>query len=65
MKKRMIQMLATFLMLCLTTASKQTNSITPVCKATLCIQDNSNAPEAAQEEETILSPINLFMIHAQ
>ncbi|MBI1783469.1 MAG: hypothetical protein HYR66_19205 [Sphingobacteriales bacterium] len=65
MKKRMIQMLVIFLMVCLTTSSKQNSqgSTANSCR-TMCMQETGGDTKEAAEE-SILSPINLFMIHAQ
>lgn len=60
----MIQMLVIFLLVCLTTSSKQNSQATNAGCSAMCMQEaGANTKEVA--EESILSPINLFMIHAQ
>jgi hypothetical protein len=66
MKQRMINMLIVLLAMCLTTASKQSSNETTKCSISCC--QEVKATTIAQEKENddaILSPINLFMIHAQ
>ncbi|MBI2731626.1 MAG: hypothetical protein HYX40_12915 [Sphingobacteriales bacterium] len=68
MKKRMINLLVMLLMMFLATSSKETSTLNGKC-STMCMQDNGDVSASVikeeAEEEMVLSPINLFMIHAQ
>ena len=60
-------MLIILLAMCMTTSSKENTKLNNKCTI-MCVQDEHAATaenKIADKEETILSPLNLFMIHAQ
>ena len=67
MKTRIVNTMILFLALCMSTSSKQTNhSMTKSCSA-ICAEENApgKTTAAVEQQEAVLSPVNLFMIHIQ
>jgi hypothetical protein len=69
MKNRIIQMLVIFLVMCLTTASKENSTVAFTSKVAVCSQEARSVEptdgDAGAEKTTVLSPINLFMMNIQ
>jgi hypothetical protein len=67
MKKRMINLLVILLMMFLSTSSKESSIKNGKCSAMYMQESGVSASvnTAEAEDELVLSPINLFMIHAQ
>ena len=68
MKPKIINMMILLMAVCIATSSKETNhSMTKSCSA-ICAEENAGTKTVVAEEqqqEAILSPVNLFMIHIQ
>lgn len=67
MKSRMINTLILLMALCISSSSKENNhSLQKSCSG-FCADGNASVKTIVteQQEEAILSPVNLFMIHIQ